>query len=102
MMSGKCNAHETNEICLCDLKTLEKRPLSRPRLTWANILIILQGLGFAVVTLIHLPQCNSAIRKVQENQVGLKLSGIHQMLVYADDVNILGDYKHTIKKTHKL
>jgi hypothetical protein len=32
-----------------------------------------------------------AIRKVQENQVGLKLNGTRQMLVYADDVNLLGD-----------
>jgi hypothetical protein len=32
-----------------------------------------------------------AIRKVQENQVGLKLKGTHQLLVYADDMNLLGD-----------
>jgi hypothetical protein len=27
-----------------------------------------------------------AIRKVQEYQVGLKLNGTHQLLVYVDDV----------------
>jgi hypothetical protein len=36
-----------------------------------------------------------AIRKVQENQVGLKLNGTYQVLAYADDVNLLVD---TIKK----
>jgi hypothetical protein len=39
-----------------------------------------------------------AIRKVQEYQVGQKLNGSHQLLAYADDVNLLGDNLDTIKK----
>ncbi|KAJ4447207.1 hypothetical protein ANN_09209 [Periplaneta americana] len=31
-----------------------------------------------------------AIRKVQDNRQGVKLNGLHQLLVYADDVNMLG------------
>jgi hypothetical protein len=37
-----------------------------------------------------------AIRKVQENQVSLEMT--HQLLVYADDVNLLGDSINTIKE----
>jgi hypothetical protein len=35
---------------------------------------------------------------VQENQVGIKMNGTHQLLDYADDVNLLGDNIDTIKK----
>jgi hypothetical protein len=38
------------------------------------------------------------IRKVQETQVGLKMNGIHQLLAYADDVNLLGDNIDTAEK----
>ena len=39
-----------------------------------------------------------AIRGVKVNQDGLKLNGTHQLLAYADDVNILGGSVHTVKK----
>jgi hypothetical protein len=42
-----------------------------------------------------------SIRKVLENQVGLKLNGPHQLLAYADDGNLLGDNIDIIK-TEKL
>jgi hypothetical protein len=40
-----------------------------------------------------------AIRKVQENQLGLELNGTHQLLVYSDDVNLLGYSVDAIQKS---
>ena len=39
-----------------------------------------------------------AIRRVQVNQDGLKLNGTHQLLAYANDVNILEGSVNTVKK----
>ena len=39
-----------------------------------------------------------AIRRVQVNQDGLKLNGTHKLLVYADDVNIVGGSVNTVKE----
>jgi hypothetical protein len=40
--------------------------------------------------------------QVQENQVGLKLNGTHQLLVYADGMNLLGDNIDTMKKNTEM
>jgi hypothetical protein len=39
-----------------------------------------------------------AVRKVQENHVGLKWNGTHQLLAYVDEVNVLGYNIDTIKR----
>jgi hypothetical protein len=42
-----------------------------------------------------------AVSRVQENHVGLKLNGTHQLLAYADDVNLLGDNIDIIRKKNR-
>jgi retron-type reverse transcriptase len=43
-----------------------------------------------------------AIRRIHVNQDGLKLNGTHQLLVYANAVNVLCGSVQTTKKTKKL
>jgi hypothetical protein len=53
----------------------------------------------ALSSLLFILALEYAIRKVEENQVGLKLNGTHQLVAYANDVNLLGTNRDdTIKK----
>ena len=57
--------------------------------------------GDALLSLFFKFALEYAIRRVQVDQHGLKLSGTHQLLVYADDVNILGGSIHNYKRKHR-
>ncbi|KAJ4445732.1 hypothetical protein ANN_12417 [Periplaneta americana] len=40
--------------------------------------------------------------KVQDNRQGLELNGLHQLLVYADDMNMLGENPQTIRENAEI
>ena len=54
--------------------------------------------GDALMLLLFNFALEYAIRRIQVNQDGLKLNGTHQLLAYADEVNILGGSIHTLKE----
>jgi hypothetical protein len=69
----------------------------------SNTFLIRNGLkqGDVLSPLLFNVALEYAIRKVRENRVGLKLSGSHRMLVYAGDLDLLGDNINTITKSTK-
>jgi len=58
--------------------------------------------GYALLPFLFNFAVEYTIRRGLINQNGLKLNGTHQLLVYANDVNILCGRVHTIKKHREL
>jgi hypothetical protein len=65
-----------------------------------NVFLIRNGLqqGDTLLPLLFNFALEYAIRRVRVNQDGVKLNSTRQLLVYADDVNILGRSVRTIRK----
>ena len=47
--------------------------------------------GYALSPLLFNFALEYAIRKVQESNLGVDMNGTHQVLAYADDLNLIGD-----------
>ena len=54
--------------------------------------------GDALSSLLFNSTLEYSIRRVQVNQDCLKLNGTNELLVYADEINILGGSIHSVKE----
>lgn len=85
-------------LCLDGNKNVGQKRVYNNNSLKLYISITLHFQGDVLSLLIFNVAQDCAIRKVQENQEGLKLNGTHQFLDYAENVNLLGESTYTIKK----
>jgi hypothetical protein len=85
------------QIKMCLNETYSKDCIGK---CFSDNFLIENGLkqGDALLQMYFNSDLEYSIRKVQENQVRLKLNGTHQLLSYAGDVILLGDNIDSIKK----
>ncbi|KAJ4430182.1 hypothetical protein ANN_22392 [Periplaneta americana] len=77
-----------------------------------TMLVVIDGLGVvvrypgqqedALSPLLFNFSPENVIRKVHDNGEGLELNGLHQLLVYADDVNMLRENPQTIRENTEI
>ena len=94
----KCRFNISNTyISKCVTETYSRVRVSK---SLSDMFPIRNGLkqGDALSPLLFSFASEYAIRRVQATPGGLKLNGTHQLLVYADDVNILGGSVRSIKE----
>ncbi|KAJ4452238.1 hypothetical protein ANN_03756 [Periplaneta americana] len=85
---------------LCTDKTAKLAPLHCYDVALMNVYVFINVAARYDVP--HYFQAQYVIRKVEDNRQGLELNGLHQLLVYADDVNMLGENTQTIRENTEI
>jgi hypothetical protein len=93
---GKLKKSKSSRTRTCDLpvRSIVPQPTTLPCICiHLSVMFPIHNFwkqGNSLLTLVFNFVLEYAIRNIQETQVGLKLIGTHQILVYDDDVNLFG------------